>query len=421
MLDDKQGTQRVMKNTLIRLALASHLALAAHTTWAAEDVATTTASLSPSTPWAEIEKQAYGQTVYFNAWGGSQEINDYLRWAGRQLKSQYGVNLKHVKVADIAETSQRLLAEKTAGKNSGGSVDLVWINGENFRSMKHSHLLYGPFVENLPNWQYVDKSLPIDRDFTEPTEGLEAPWGVGQLVFIHDTETLKNPPHSFAELLDVAKAHPGKISYPQPPEFHGSSFLKAALLELTDQPEELYKPIDSNTEQQRFERVTAPLWAYLDQLHPVAWHKGQRFPSGTSETVQLLDDQQLLLAITFNPNAANAAIEQGNLVETAQTYAFTQGALSNIHFLAIPWNASAKAGALVAINFLLSPEAQARKADATLWGDPSVLTSETLAYTKKHNRDGKGTQGFSLYKAIPEPHPSWLTAIELEWQKRYGS
>ena len=391
-----------MKKTLLGLALAL-----------ASGLSTAQAAPAPEQNWDDIVKQAEGQTVYFNAWGGSQEINDYLRWAGRQLQAQYGVSLKHVKVADIAETTQRLLAEKAAGKNEGGSVDLVWINGENFRSMKQSNLLHGPFTQQLPNWQYVDTRLPIDEDFTEPTVGLEAPWGVGQLVFIHDKETLNNPPKNFAELLSLAKAFPGKVSYPQPPEFHGSSFLKAALLELTNEPDSLYSAIDSQKERQRFEQVTAPLWQYLDQLHPVAWQQGKRFPSGTSETIQLLDDQQLLLAITFNPNAANAAIENGNLVDTAQTYAFEQGALSNIHFLAIPWNAQAKAGALVAINFLMSPDAQARKADAKIWGDPSVLKPESLA--------NSGAQGFSLFKSIPEPHPSWLTAIELEWQKRYGS
>ncbi|OLQ70525.1 hypothetical protein BIT28_27290 [Photobacterium proteolyticum] len=366
-----------------------------------------------SDTWQQTVAKAQGQTVYFNAWGGSQEINDYLRWAGRQLQTQYGVTLKHVKVADIAETTQRLLAEKTAGKNGGGSVDMVWINGENFRSMKQSGLLYGPFTKQLPNWEYVDKSLPIDEDFTEPTDGLEAPWGVGQLVFIHDKQTLNNPPQNFSELLSLAKAFPGKVSYPQPPEFHGSSFLKAALIELTDNKEALYQPLDSEKDKAKFDQVTAPLWQYLDQLHPVSWQQGKRFPSGTSETIQLLDDKQLLLAITFNPNAARAAIEHGNLVETAQTYAFNQGALSNIHFLAVPWNASAKEGALVAINFLMSPEAQARKADSSIWGDPSVLKHSALA-------EG-GAQGFSLFKSIPEPHPSWLTALELEWQKRYGS
>ncbi|MDX1301643.1 ABC transporter substrate-binding protein [Photobacterium sp.] len=369
------------------------------------------ASPQPPEQWQSIESKANGQTVYFNAWGGSQEINDYLRWSAKQLKQRYNVTLKHVKVADIAETTQRLLAEKTAGKDSDGSVDLVWINGENFRSMKQGKLLFGPFVDQLPNWQYVDQRLPVFEDFTEPTEGLEAPWGVGQLVFIHDKQTLNNPPQSFSELLSLAKAFPGKVSYPQPPEFHGSSFLKAALIELTNDRPALYQPIELNKDKSRFERVTAPLWQYLDQFHPVAWQQGRRFPSGTTETIQLLDDRQLLLAITFNPNAANAAIEHGTLAETAQAYAFNQGALSNIHFLAIPWNASAKEGALVAINFLLSPEAQGRKANTSIWGDPSVLKEEAL---------DSGSRGFALFKPVAEPHPSWLTAIEQEWQRRYG-
>ncbi len=373
-----------------------------------------TAASSPAAQWQETVNKAQGQTVYFNAWGGSQEINAYLRWANKRLQAEYGVTLQHIKVADIAETTQRLLAEKTAGKETGGSVDLLWINGENFRSLKQNKLLYGPFTELLPNWQWVDKSLPVYEDFTEPTEGLEAPWGVGQLVFIYDKQRLSNPPKNFAQLLSLAESFPGKVSYPQPPEFHGSSFLKAALLELTDNPEALYQAINSDTEQSKFAQVTAPLWAYLDKLHALSWQQGKRFPSGSSETIQLLDDRQLLLAITFNPNAANAAIEHGKLVETAQTYAFAQGALSNIHFLAIPWNASAKAGALVAINFLLSPEAQQRKADARIWGDPSVLNFNATAQKS-------AAQGFSLYKSIAEPHPSWQTALELEWQKRYAN
>jgi len=28
--------------------------------------------------WAEVLREAHGQTVYFNAWGGSEEINAYL-------------------------------------------------------------------------------------------------------------------------------------------------------------------------------------------------------------------------------------------------------------------------------------------------------------------------------------------------------
>jgi putative thiamine transport system substrate-binding protein len=357
--------------------------------------------------WQETEQKSKGQTVYFHAWGGSQEINAYLRWAAGQLKQRYGINFKHVKVSDIASTTAQLQAEKTAGQNSGGSVDMVWINGENFKSMKNNGLLYGPFVEKLPSWQQVDKTLPVDSDFSEPTEGLEAPWGVGQLVFIHDKEQLNNPPASFAELLSYAKAFPNRVSYPKPPEFHGTSFLKALLIELTRNDKSLSQPVDEKS----FSLVTKPLWDYLDEFHRYAWREGKQFPAGSSEMVQLLDDRQLDLAITFNPNSVFSAQASGKLAPTTQAYAMQAGALSNIHFLAVPWNASAKEGALVAINFLLGSEAQSRKGNLNIWGDPSVLQSQYLQGSARNTK---------LFKSVSEPHPSWQGALEQEWLKRYG-
>ncbi|NLS11399.1 ABC transporter substrate-binding protein [Vibrio sp. SM6] len=367
-----------------------------------------TSFLSFASDWQAIEQRANGQTVYFHAWGGSQEINRYLQWAANELKSQYNVTLKHVKVTDIAETSTRLLAEKAAGKNHQGSVDMVWINGENFKSMKQNQLLFGPFVDTLPNWQYVDKSMPVDVDFTEPTNGLEAPWGVGQLVFIHDSATLNNPPRSFAEMLSYAKAFPHRISYPKPPEFHGTSFLKALLIELTNNDASLTKPVDPSS----FDSITQPLWQYLDEFHQVAWRGGQQFPANSSEALQLLDDGQLSLAITFNPNSVYSAQATGKLAESTKVYAMDQGALSNIHFLAIPWNASAKEGAQVAINFLLSPKAQSRKGDIQIWGDPSILQNQYLTGSAKHTEQ---------FKSLPEPHPSWQLALEKAWLKRYSN
>ncbi|WP_045464565.1 ABC transporter substrate-binding protein [Vibrio hyugaensis] len=370
--------------------------------------ATSSYASSNTEGWQKIEQQADGQTVYFHAWGGSQEINRYIQWAGKELKSRYNVTLNHVKVTDISETTTRLIAEKAAGKNSGGSVDMVWINGENFKSMKDNQLLFGPFVDGLPNWQYVDKTLPVDVDFSEPTDGLEAPWGVGQLVFIYDEETLNNPPSSYAEMLSYAKAFPNRLTYPRPPEFHGTSFIKSLLIELSNNDPALQKPVTDES----FKTVTQPLWTYLDEFHTVAWRGGKQFPGGTAETVQLLDDGQIDLAVTFNPNAVFSAQSSGNLADSTKAYAMDAGALSNIHFLAIPWNANASAGAKVAINFLLSPEAQSRKGDINIWGDPSVLSSQYLTGTAKNTQQ---------FKSIAEPHPSWQAALEKEWLKRYGN
>ncbi|MCV5513708.1 ABC transporter substrate-binding protein, partial [Escherichia coli] len=72
----------------------------------------------------------------------------------------------------------------------------------------------------------VDSSLPVSEDFTLSVEGLEAPWGIGQLNLMVDTEEVARAPTSAAALLAWAKAHPGRFTYPKPPQFHGSSFLK---------------------------------------------------------------------------------------------------------------------------------------------------------------------------------------------------
>lgn len=367
----------------------------------------TTFAQAENVNWHEIEKKAQGQTVYFYAWGGSQDINNYLRWADKRLQAEHNVTLKHVKVTDISEAITRLVAEKTANKNSNGSIDMVWINGENFKSMKDFNLLTEPFVTNLPNWQYVDKSLPVDSDFAEPTLGLEAPWGVGQLVFIYDKNKINNPPESHRKMLEYAQSHPNKLTYPRPPSFHGTSFLKSALIELSENPDALYVPVDNNT----FAQITAPLWSYLDDFHQVAWRQGKQFPESSAETLQLLDDGELDLAISFNPNEVFSAQKNGLLRESTTAYALAAGALSNIHFLSIPWNTAAKEGALVAINFLLSPEAQLKKADISVWGDPTVLQSSQVS---------SSLQNTTLFKSISEPHPSWQLALETEWQKRYG-
>ena len=241
--------------------------------------------------WENITNSSKGQTVYFNAWGGSEAINDYIRWAGKQVKKRYGLTIKHVKVTDVGDVISRIIAEKAVNRNSAGSVDLIWINGENFRSLKDNHLLFGPFLQKLPNYQLVDfENKPtILSDFTTPVENMEAPWGMAQLIFMYDASQVTNYPKNMKDLLIFAKKHPGKITYPAPPSFYGTTFLKQVLLEMAEKKYPLYHPVkDAN-----FEATTAPLWKFLDQLHPFMWRKGKAFTSGAPEMKQLLNDREI--------------------------------------------------------------------------------------------------------------------------------
>lgn len=389
--------------------------------WVSLAVAGLAGATEPS--WEEIEKTARGQTVYWNGWGGDDKVNAYIAWIGEQVKARYGVTLQHVKVTDIAETVSRILAEKNAGRDRDGTVDLLWINGENFHAMKDNGLLYGPFAKQLPNYRHVDtEGKPTTTvDFTVPVEGLEAPWGMAQIVFVYDTATLKNPPKSMSELLAYAKAHPGRFTYPEPPDFLGSIFLKQALIELTDQREALQKPAtDAN-----FGPVTAPLWAWLDEIRPSLWRQGQAYPQSMPALRQLLADGEIDIAFSFHPNDASAEIAKGHLRDTVRTYVLTGGTIGNTHFVAIPYNAHAKEGALVVANFLLSPEAQARKQDPVVWGDLTVLALDKLAPADRE-RFTQLKQGIATLSAAelgtpqPEPHPSWMERLEAAWRVRYS-
>ena len=368
--------------------------------------------------WSEVVAAAKGQTVYFNAWGGGETSNAYIAWAAEVVQKRFGVTVKHVKISDAAEVVKRVQTEVQAGRTEKGSVDLIWVNGENFKNLKQSGLLFGPWAETLPNWSLVDSSKPVRVDFSVPTDGMEAAWGTAQLTFIADHAVTATPPRSANELLAFAKANPGRVSYPKLPDFHGTTFVKQILLELTPDAAALQQPVTPEA----FKRATPPLWPYLDQLHSIAWRQGQSVPASAAEMHRLLADGELKLSLTFNPNEAANLIVTRQLPATAYSFGFTGGTIGNVHFLAIPVNAKAKAGAQVFANFLQSPEAQARKADVAVWGDGSVLDSAKLP--EQFRAAMSKTAPGALAEKVPtlaEPHASWVEALESEWLKRYGT
>lgn len=146
--------------------------------------------------WEEVLSEARGQTVHFNAWGGEPRINAYIEWAAARLQEQHGVSVRQVKLGATSEAVARILAETEGGIDEDGSVDLIWINGENFATLLRRGLLHGPWTGELPAMAFVDPAaMPaVASDFGIPVDGMEAPWGLAQLVFLHDQARLPEPP-----------------------------------------------------------------------------------------------------------------------------------------------------------------------------------------------------------------------------------
>ena len=371
--------------------------------------------------WDAVLDEARGQTVYWNAWGGSTTTNDFIAWVGERVSDEYGVTLEHVKLTDTADAVSRVVAEKQSGHDEDGAIDMIWINGANFSAMKEAGLLFGPFAEELPNWQFVDvDGKTVQTDFTVPVEGYESPWAMAQVVFMYDTADM-DPVADMDALLDLAIENPGRFTYPQPPDFLGTTFLKQALIDLSSDPSLLSEPVSDET----YVQLTAPLWNWLDELTPHLWRKGRAYPATGPAQLQLIADGEVDMAISFSPGEASAAIENGQLPDTVRTFVLEKGTIGNASFVAIPYNSGSKAGAMVVADFLMSPEAQLHAQDPKILGYGTVLDMDAL-----HDEQASAFADLDLGIATlspaelgtvqDEPHPSWMTRISADWQERFG-
>jgi putative thiamine transport system substrate-binding protein len=381
----------------------------------------TTPALSES--WDDTLAAARGQTVYWNAWGGDDRTNAFIAWVGEQTEAMYGVKVEQVKLSDTAEAVTRVIAEKAAGKTDGGAIDLIWINGPNFLSMKEQDLLHGPFVADLPNAKYLDLSpnSAASVDFTVPVEGYESPWRLAKFVFNYDSARVAAPPRDMGALLGWARANPGRFTHPAVSNFMGATFLKQALIELSPDPSVLQQPVTDEA----FSATTELLWAWYDALRPNLWREGKEFPENQSVQQQMLADGVLDFGMSFDPASAAAAIGDGLLPENVRTYApGANGSIGNISFVAIPFNAANREGAMVVANFLLDPATQAHQQDISVLGSFSVLDPAKLGDAEKSAFAALPTSpalpaNEALGPTLLEPHASWMTRLTEAWAERY--
>jgi putative thiamine transport system substrate-binding protein len=393
------------------------------------------------TQWSTGETLGKNPSVYFHAWGGDPQINSYIQWLAERVKQEYNIHLQHVKLTDTSEAVSRVLAEKSANNHQQGQVDLVWINGENFASMAKYQLLAQGWVKQLPNFWLTNPSEneAMTRDFGLPTQGMEAPWGQASLTFYytssmnvnkpknaHQDSTLQAP-RNINQLLTWAKQNPGRFTYPKPPDFLSLSFLKYALITLNQhQPSQVKSGLYQTVTTQSQTTLLPALWTFLDKLHPYLWHQGRYFIASGTALQRLVGDGEINLGFTFSAAQVPAAVERYNLPKNTRSFVMQDGSLSNIHFIAIPYNSANSDAAKVVANFMLSVEAQAKKQQAKIWGDSTVLDVSQLSRQEQllfsiEQQHPSALPVSSKIIALSEPHPSWSRLLTREWLKRYGA
>jgi putative spermidine/putrescine transport system substrate-binding protein len=306
----------------------------------------------PAMRWEEVLERARGTTVNYAMWSGDQARNSYFQGEVREtIERKYGIALRIVPLSDTVEMVNKLLNEKGAEKTSGGSVDILWINGENFRTARQGNVLWGPFADHLPNISYFDDEARA-RDFGTPTGGYEAPWQKAQFVMAYDTSRVPEPPRSIPALRDWIKSHPGRFTYIAPPDFTGSAFIRHILFHYGGGSLSFQTGFDAAL----YDKAASATINYLNEIKPFLWRRGETYPATPKELDRLFSNNEIDYSMSYGTSFASERIARGEFPPTTRTFVFTEGTIGNYSFLAIPFNSSNVAGALAVINHLMSPE-----------------------------------------------------------------
>ncbi len=407
------------------MSLVSRLALCAATLAATQGWADTPDGAALiGQDWEKIVEAARGGEVNFFLWGGSDTINRYVTEdLGGILLRDYGITLNRVGVTDTAEAVNLVLGETAAGVTDAGSVDLIWINGENFRTMRQGDLVWCGYTETLPNNALVNWNNPsIANDFGVPVDGCEVPWNRAQFAFAHDSATLAEPPRDMAALIDWIKANPGQFTYAAPPDFNGSVFVRHVFYHAAGGADALLGPFDQAT----FDAVAPKAWAILNDLEPYLWRKGETYPNTITQLNNLFANGEVALTFNYDASQSGAAVDAGQYPATVRSYGLTDGTIGNTNYTVIPANSPNKAAAMVLQNLTLSGDAQLRKADPAVWGAAPVIELDRLtpdlqsAFAALPAHPSVVQPAELGAAALPELQAEWISAIEKGWAENVG-
>jgi putative spermidine/putrescine transport system substrate-binding protein len=369
--------------------------------------------------WDDIVAAADGQEVNWWMWGGSDTINAWVNgWLAEQLKERYNITMNQVPVAGPTEFINQVLGEKEAGVNEGGAVDIMWINGENFRTMKEADLLYGPWSESVPTGEFYDwEDASIAYDFGFPVEGHEIPWGGAQVVIEYDTAKVPEPPKDMTEFIQWIKDNPGLFTYPAPPDFTGSVWVRHMCYYAAGGHEAFLGEFD----QAVFDEKMPACWDLLNELEPYLWREGETYPDTQQAHIDLFANGEVYFRPTYGAGGAQTRIDNATYPETVRTFVLEDGTIANTNYIAVAYNAANLPAAIVTASFIAGPEAELQAVKDLNWTSPLAMDKlpEDIQAEFAGIEFGPAVLTPDILNAhkLPELQADWLVAIEKGWEE----
>ena len=368
--------------------------------------------------WSSVLAQAKGQTVSLWMYSGDTQGNAYVDKVLTPAVAAQGVTLRRVPVADTSDALARVLAERQAGA-SGGTVDLVWVNGANFATGRQAGAWLCGWAAGLPDAALTNPADPLlTSDFGVPVGGCESPWHRAQFSLVYDAAKISDPPTTLAAVLGWARAHPGRFTYPAPPDFTGSVFLRQVLTSVTGGG----AAVPRSFSQTAYDQVAPALFSTLHDLAPSLWRAGTTYPQTGEALNKLYADGQVDMTMTYGPATLTDLVANGTYPATTRVLRLDEGTFGNASFLALPASSGSRAGAMVVANTALSPEQQAAKADPAVWGQFPVLDEHRLTPAQRAPFDrlpvSPVVPGYDVLarNTQAELAPGWVTALDAGWR-----
>ena len=366
-----------MKKLMIGLSVTASLLSSASMAEDADAAAFRDAFIGGTATWEDVQARAKEEgTVNLYYWGGSDRINIWMDQVATAGLAEEGVKLNPVRITGTKDAVDLVLTEMSSGKGIGeGSVDAIWVNGENFATLKRQNALLGAFADKTPNsmnieWNADDpRSLLNLRDFGVETGMAEMPWSGQQYVCAANTARVDRAdlPSTFAGLQAYLEANPGKFTYVKPPHYIGNTFVQATVYAHNPDGSGAAPFQNSITElgAEELARLIKPGMEYLKALEPHllgAQGGNARYPEDPAALDGMFLNGEIDMSCKFGLYAVAKGLENGTYPEGAEAFVFPEGnMIKNKNYLVIPANAPNPAATIVMTNYMASVESQVSK------------------------------------------------------------
>ena len=338
----------------------------------------TTSSEVDYTDWDSVVAAAKGTTVTYYGYNGNEDLNNWVTNSlTPALKEKYDITLNYIYDKSAMTALTDSLAAGSTENN--GAFDVTWTNGAGFKDVKELNGWFGPVSDYLPNYKsYIDTSNPlVTLDFSYENKGYEAPFGFYEMNVIKDDAKAPGELKTLDDFKSLVEANPGKFTYPSSENWVGAAFIRTVIYNTCDY--EKLMSVDA-TDTAKIKEIIQPALDYLKSLNANLWNQGKTFPADNDQMTQLFKNGEIYNDVLYDQYGCGAKIKSGEYPSTAHSYIF-ENTTANMSYWAIPYNSPNKAGALVAINEMLSPEQQLAKSENSAGDvlDHSKLTSDEKA------------------------------------------